>query len=267
MKALNIVKKLAHTSWGADRDILLKLYKATVLPILEYGSSIYGSASETSLRMLDPVHHLGLRLATGAFKSSPVESLIVESGELPLSYRFKITTTTRALKIMTSQSKTKDLFKKTDCFLNTYIPPSFPIRAMRLFDNPNFRNYRFYEFDNMIPPWMISTPPICDKLSTIPVSKMNNPIAMKQYALEHIKVHSCNRLYTDGSKDDTGVGLAVYGNNIKILASLDTEASVFTAELLAIKTALKTIYEQHLNNVTIYSDSLSSITSNKFLHT
>ena len=117
LKALNIVKKLAHTSWGADRDTLLKLYKATVLPILEYGSAIYSSASENTLEMLDPVHHLGIRLATGAFRSSPVQSLIVESGELPLMYRFKITTMCRALKIITSPTKTKDLLKKNRLFL------------------------------------------------------------------------------------------------------------------------------------------------------
>ena len=43
LKALNLLKKMAHTSWGASRDILLKLYKATVLPILEYGSPVYSS--------------------------------------------------------------------------------------------------------------------------------------------------------------------------------------------------------------------------------
>lgn len=34
--------------------------------------------------MLDPVHHLGIRLSTGAFRTSPVESLYVESNEWSL---------------------------------------------------------------------------------------------------------------------------------------------------------------------------------------
>ena len=99
LKALNILKKLSHTTWGADRETLLKLYKATVLPILEYGSQIYSSASKSALKSLDPVHHLGLRLATGAFRSSPTSSVIVESGDIPLDYRLKISTMCRALNI------------------------------------------------------------------------------------------------------------------------------------------------------------------------
>ena len=262
LKALNLVKILAHTSWGADRNTLLKLYKTTVLPILEYGSPIFSSASESTLRMLDPVHNLGIRLASGAFRSSPVQSLIVEAGELPLSYKFKITIC-RALKIITSPTKTKDLFKNTDCFLNTNIIPSFPSRAKRLFNYYNMNDIRFFSFDKMIPPWIINSPQICTKLSTIPVNKNNNPIAMKQFALEHIKLHNHNHLYTDGSKDENGVGLAVYGNNIKIQSSLSNIASVFTAELLAIKSALKIVMKNHLKEITIFSDSLSSINAIK----
>ena len=37
--------------------------------------------------MLNTVHHQGLRLALGAFRTSPVESLYVEAGELPLEQR------------------------------------------------------------------------------------------------------------------------------------------------------------------------------------
>ena len=36
--ALNLIKKLAHTTWGADRHTLLMLYKATVISVLDYGS-------------------------------------------------------------------------------------------------------------------------------------------------------------------------------------------------------------------------------------
>ena len=37
--------------------------------------------------MLNTIHHQGLRLALGAFRTSPVESLYVEAGELPLEHR------------------------------------------------------------------------------------------------------------------------------------------------------------------------------------
>ena len=36
------------------------------------------------MKMLDSVLHAGIRLATGAFRSSPIARLLVDAGELPL---------------------------------------------------------------------------------------------------------------------------------------------------------------------------------------
>ena len=44
LKALNLLKVLSHTSWGADRTTLLKLYRSLVQSRLDYGCIIYGSA-------------------------------------------------------------------------------------------------------------------------------------------------------------------------------------------------------------------------------
>ena len=39
--------------------------------------------------MIDPVHNAAIRIATGAFRTSPRVSLYAESGEPPLHYRRK----------------------------------------------------------------------------------------------------------------------------------------------------------------------------------
>ena len=80
LKALNLLKVLSHTSWGADRTTLLKLYRSLVRSKLDYGCIIYGSARKSYLQMLDPIHNQGLRLALGAFRTS-VASLYVEADE------------------------------------------------------------------------------------------------------------------------------------------------------------------------------------------
>ena len=76
-KALSLLRVLAHTSWGADRDTLL-LHRTLVLCKLEYGCENYSSATEARLRILDSVHYAGVRPATGAFRSSPIPSLLVD---------------------------------------------------------------------------------------------------------------------------------------------------------------------------------------------
>ena len=86
-KALNLLKVLSHTSWGADRTTLLKLYWSLVRSKLDYGCIIYGSARKSYLQMLDPIHNQGLRLALGAFRTSPVASLYVEADEPSLYSR------------------------------------------------------------------------------------------------------------------------------------------------------------------------------------
>ena len=52
-----------------------------------YGSIVYGSARPSYISSLDTVHHQGLRLALGAFRTSPVQSLYVEAEELSLYLR------------------------------------------------------------------------------------------------------------------------------------------------------------------------------------
>ena len=54
---------------------------------LDYGSIVYGSARKSYLQMLDTVHNQGLRLALGAFRTSPIWSLNVEADEPSLWLR------------------------------------------------------------------------------------------------------------------------------------------------------------------------------------
>ena len=89
LKALNLLKVLSHTSWGADRTTLLHLYRFLIRSKLDYGSIVYGSARKSYLQMLDTVHNQGLRLALGAFRTSPVSSLNVEADEPRYGYAEK----------------------------------------------------------------------------------------------------------------------------------------------------------------------------------
>ena len=86
-KALNILRVVGHTDWGADKSTLLKLYRTLVRSKLDYGCAVYGSTKHYILKSLDPIHHQGLRIALGAFRTSPVQSLYAEAGEPSLRHR------------------------------------------------------------------------------------------------------------------------------------------------------------------------------------
>ena len=73
---------------GRDRDTLLMLYRATVRSKFDYCCIVCGTASNTDLRQLDSIHNSGLRLALGAFCTSPVSSLYTEANKAPLEERW-----------------------------------------------------------------------------------------------------------------------------------------------------------------------------------
>ena len=82
-----LLRIVAHTKWGADRQSLLKLYSELVRFQLDYGIFINRSARKSYLKKLDPTPHEGLRLVLGAFRTSPVVSLYIEAHEAPLQLK------------------------------------------------------------------------------------------------------------------------------------------------------------------------------------
>ena len=83
-QALSVMKFLSHPSKGCKKKTFLHLYKTLILSRLDYGVPIYNSASKSNL---NPIQTQALRLATGAFRTSPKLSLCAEAAEPPLSYR------------------------------------------------------------------------------------------------------------------------------------------------------------------------------------
>ncbi|GFX26145.1 RNase H domain-containing protein [Trichonephila clavipes] len=59
----------------------------TVLSRIDYGCCIRISVLLYSAKKLDPVHHMALRICSGAFRTSPVQSLYVNCHQLPLDLR------------------------------------------------------------------------------------------------------------------------------------------------------------------------------------
>ena len=57
LKALNILKFVSSTDWGADSTVLLNLYRSLIRSKLDYGCIVYGSARPSYIKLLDTVHH------------------------------------------------------------------------------------------------------------------------------------------------------------------------------------------------------------------
>ena len=86
---LNLFRCLTSSECGADRATLLRLYKAIVLPVIEYGAIMYAGGKEKVLESLETVQNSFLRVALGVMRTSPIHALQVEANITPLSIRRK----------------------------------------------------------------------------------------------------------------------------------------------------------------------------------
>ena len=267
-KALNMMKVLSHTTWGADRTTLLLLYRSLIRSKLDYGSIVYGSARKSYLAMLDPLHHQGLRLALGAFRTSPVASLYVEADEPSLTSRREKLSLQYAIRLAENPSnpahevtfppKYTDLYESKPNFIK-----SFGVRILPLLESANINPKNIdINFTPNIPAWCMNKTKILFDLHSSKKSE-TSPIIMKS-SFNELKSNytSCTPIYTDGSKDDMRVGCAVISDNYSENMRIPDGSSIFTAEAKAIDLALDFIADCEIsNNFIIFSDSLSVLKS------
>jgi hypothetical protein len=89
------------------------------------------------LQMLDTIHHQGLRLALGDFRTSPVESLYAEAGVPSLHYRRKKLSLQYATRISSnSKNQAKNIiFKPSYTEQFVYKPKEIKPLGLRLKDD------------------------------------------------------------------------------------------------------------------------------------
>ena len=81
----NVLKCLAGSTWGKDKEILLDTYKATGRSILNYATPIWTPyLCETNWKELETAQNSALRLATGCVKMSDTAHLHQEAKILPV---------------------------------------------------------------------------------------------------------------------------------------------------------------------------------------
>ena len=89
LRDLNLLRTVSSEEWGADGEVLMRLYRAVIRPKIDYGCQVYGAASNASLKRLDGVANEAMRISAGAFKSTPVNSLRILTNEPELQLRRK----------------------------------------------------------------------------------------------------------------------------------------------------------------------------------
>lgn len=87
LPALNALRMISGPRIGGSQAIMLRLNDTIILSRLLYGSEVYCNLKSTNLTMIERIYHAGIRLALGAFRTSPIISLLYESGKLSLTHQ------------------------------------------------------------------------------------------------------------------------------------------------------------------------------------
>ena len=248
---------------GANRSTLLRLYKALVLPIIEYGSIIYAGGSKTSLANIEPLQNHFLRIALGIMKTSPIHSLQVEANITPLHIR-RIDLTMRYY-VKIKQQPNHAAYKSISLLPHLHTTRTGLTMASRI------RHYQ-REIDYVLPsisplppnrvtPWLLHPLLVSFLFATQKHTLLETEIqqAFLIYQENHPDYHF---IYTDGSKTNDSTGVGVYSPDLApIQKKLEQGISIYSAELYGIYLALTLIEHYHLQRACICSDSKSAIQS------
>ena len=265
--SINMLRVIVKNNRRTECNKLMNVYRAITRAKLDYGCEVYGSASKTALKMIDPIHHQALRVCTGAFRTSPRESLYVEAKEPSLTDRRKLLLLQYYIRINRIPDSTVMKHMNDTALDNRYRnsrrkPKSVAYKLRQLCG----------ELDIVIPtitpfyqcnlgPWEIPKIVACLELAQHSKKETSEEIYRNHFQ-EHR--HTADiEIYTDGSKGETGVGAGVVvikgDHREEYSYKLNNMASVFTAELMAIKVGLSNVVKYSNKNCVLYSDSMSSL--------
>ena len=264
LKSMSLLKVLAGSHWGTDSTALLRVYRAIIRSKLDYASPVYASARDGVLKRLDSIHNMAIRIALGAFRTSPVVSLLAESGEPPLRLRRDMLSLNYLLKIysLPNHPSYKILFSATNS--NKFSKPrSTKPMAVRMkdyidsFDDTCKHQVAFINAPK--PPWLMKKPAVIWDLHKFNKQSTNSDIFQTVFQDVIRKYPNFSLIFTDGSKSDNKVGCAFKLDSIEKKFKLPAISSIFTGELKAIELALSYIKGHGLNKSIIISDSLSAL--------
>ncbi|KAG1713967.1 RNA-directed DNA polymerase from mobile element jockey [Nymphon striatum] len=265
LRALNLLRILSNTNWGADRKVMLRFYRSLIRSKLDYGSVVYGSARKSYLRVLDPVHNQGLRLSLGAFRTTPAESLYVEAYEPSLYLRREKLSLQYACRLRANP--------ENPCYDVTFHPnhretfarrqnsiPTFGLRVLPLFEQIGLPLGNIAKCVlPSIPPWTMNRPIINFSLTGLKKGTTPSYVYLNKFLEVSDSYHGYHHIYTDGSRQNDEVAAAAISSLRSLSSRLPDKSSIFSAESKALLLALDIVENSTYGRYIILSDSLSCL--------
>ena len=197
------MKVVAKKKWRGDRKTLKKLYSAICRTKIDYGCQLYNTASAGRTKKLDSIHREGIRIYTGAFRTSPAEALHVEANDPPLELRRNELGLRFLYKLKSNPSYIDTLNTIDDSEDQNYEESERSIKPtgvyLRGLEQRYMEEQKEIEVLNQTqqPSWMVNNISFCYEGEKC----FGNDNERKQHFLQHKEKHKSNKeAFTDGSK-------------------------------------------------------------------
>ena len=175
---------------------------------------MYGSARWSILKQLDPIHHQGLRIALGAFRTSPAQSLYIKAHEPSLTTRRLKLSLNYVLKLksLPENPAYSCVFEPENTKLLEESESKVPPLGIHILPHLEKSKLNLNLVDDApsldIVPWKLSVPTVRFDLASFK-KDTTNPEIYKQLYLQLISEYPLSeKNFTDGSKTKEGVAAA-----------------------------------------------------------
>jgi len=266
LKSLNLLRSVSTDKWGSDCQTLMSLYRMLIRSKIDYGSIVYASASEATLANLEPIQNEAIRIATGAFRTTPISSLQILANEPPMHFRRRELSLKYYFKLksqITNPAFNYVINSNLQLFFESRpnSTPPFLIRALKYINEYNIEKTPV--LPQITPKYMeheMESPVVDIEMCSFDKALTPASVLRGIYTdIVNVKYPNYHTIFTDGSKSVRGVGAAAVSCHGKKTASLPKLASIFTAEMKALHLALKMAEDCNPGSTVICSDSLSSL--------
>ncbi|TGZ53772.1 Gag-Pol polyprotein, partial [Temnothorax longispinosus] len=248
-KISSILTVLSEFRWGAHPQLLLTLYRSVFRSAIEYGCVVFKLKGNKQLFLaIQRLQWKLLRCAMGYRMSTPINVILDETKEPPLSYRFTYLIHNYLVKGLSCSFNPVIESLKNIQFSTNYSAIKRN-KACRLI--PLFRSFLAVQD---LPEFLQFSNPNINHMSTREVNSL-----FRETFAEYIQGSII--FFTDGSKIDSSraVGASVYSLDLplEIRCKLPPDASTFSAEAWAIYEALFIIHQLQIPSTIIFSDCKS----------
>ncbi|KYN21193.1 hypothetical protein ALC57_06435 [Trachymyrmex cornetzi] len=260
------------TWWGTDPSIMITLYKSLIRSRIEYGGFLMSPCKLDLFHKVEKIQLKCLRLAMGYRNSIPVNIIYSETKILPLEYRFKLTSCKYLIGSMAKQhNQLNEVLEEISELSENFVHENNFTKSTLVSTYEIVKPYEKFIFKYYIPFYQLEyknqfNQSKVDLNSGMLIKDDNNA----DYAFWQVfgdKLNNRTAIFTDGSKINTdeksSVGFASWCSNDDFITSfkLFDVSSIFSAEAVAILSALNQIIKSDLTRFTIFSDSKSVLTA------